>query len=191
MSLSRTSCILLLGAALWAGAASAMRASTPATELDAVASQIAGHEISVRCYANDGVDEDSNSGAWGYVRDLDGSTLYIDPDVCAGALALKHGEFAPLIQMAAGALFLTHEAYHLKTALPFLRRGSEAQTECRAIKRVPQTLRDLGASDSLADAILPWAIALHFKESTFKNWYTGESYNYPSCKVPIFSDFWS
>jgi hypothetical protein len=45
---------------------------------------------------------------------------------------------------------------------------------------------DLGATPALADAILPWALAEHFKVETLAN----GTYNYPSCKVPVFSEFW-
>jgi hypothetical protein len=187
-------CVALVAAALLAGPAQTQPLSIPAPELVGVASAIAGQHVDVRCWINDATpsDPDSNPNAWGYVR-LDMPVIYLDPTVCAGALALKHGEMKPLWQLALGALILTHESYHLKIALPESRRGNEAQTECRAIKRVPQTLLDLGASQELADIVLPWAIAEHFKISTFQTvltYWGSISYNYPSCRVPVFSAFW-
>lgn len=166
--------VLLL---LLAGQAQAASTSTRAPELEAVASQIAGQQLEVRCYINDETDVDANPLAWGYVY-LYRPVVYLDPTVCEGALALARGEFKPLYKLAIGALVLAHEAYHLKVALPEWRRGDEAQTECRAIKLVPQTLLALGASQDLAEAVLPWALAAHYKISTI------EEYNYPSCKVP-------
>jgi hypothetical protein len=53
------------------------------------------------------------------------------------------------------------------------------------VKRVPQSLRELGASRALADAILPWALAAHFKITSF-----AKAYDWPGCKVPVFADFW-
>jgi hypothetical protein len=163
---------------------SAMR-SEPAPELNSVASQISGQEVTVRCYLNDGQDPDSMPDAWGYVY-LWNPVVFLSPEACAGAEALVSGEMLPLWELGLGSLVLTHESYHLKTALPMWRRGDEAQTECRAVKRVRQTMLDLGASQQLADAILPWSIAEHFKIETLGD----GSYNYPSCKVPVFSDFW-
>jgi hypothetical protein len=159
--------------------------STEAPELEAVASMIAGQPLEVRCWVNDGSDPDADVSAWGYVY-LRTPIVYLDPAPCAGAQALAAGAMLPLWQLALGALVLTHESYHLKTSLPYWRRGDEAQTECRAIKRVYQTMLDLGISTDLADAILPWAIAEHFKIETLAD----GAYNYPSCAVPVFADFW-
>src|SRR5437773_863915 len=133
--------------------------SAPAPELDSVASAISGQDVTVRCWV-DSQDPDYIDNAWAYVLLWD-PVVYLSPEACTGALSLVHGEMAPLWEQAIGALSLTHEAYHLKVELPFWRRASEAQTECRAVKRVPQTLRALGASQELADAVLPWALAEH------------------------------
>jgi hypothetical protein len=180
--LLRLLALLLL---VFPSAALAARTSAEAPELNAVASQISGQELTVRCWTNGTDDPDADSDAWGYVYLYD-PIVYLDPTVCAGAKALAAGSMLPLWQLALGALTLTHESYHLKDVLPYWRRSSEAQTECRAIKRVRQTMLDLGASQQLADAILPWSIAEHFKIETLAD----GAYNYPTCKVPVFSDFW-
>jgi HAMP domain-containing protein len=180
--LLRLLALLLL---VFPGLALAARTSAEAPELNAVASQISGQDLTVRCWTNGTDDPDADSDAWGYTY-LFEPVVYLDPEVCAGALALTRGEMLPLWQLALGALTLTHESYHLKDTLPYWRRSSEAQTECRAIKRVRQTMLDLGASQQLADAILPWSIAEHFKIETLAD----GAYNYPTCKVPVFSDFW-
>lgn len=166
-----------------AATAHAGQRSIPANELNAEASKIAGTPLEVRCWTTDADDPDDMPGAWGYVFIFD-TTVYLSPKACAGALALVRGTMAPLWQLGLGALVLTHESYHLKASLPFYRRVNEAQTECRAVKRVPLTLLSLGATPALADAILPWSLAEHYRVSTI------EGYNYPSCAVPVFKDFW-
>lgn len=162
----------------------AMPLSTPAPSLNAEASLISGKQLEVRCYSVDPADQDPDAepDAWGYVFLMD-TTVFLDKRACDGAEALQTGAMLPLWQLALGALVLTHESYHLKTALPDVRRANEAQTECRAIKRVPQTLLDLGANVALATQILPWALAEHYRISTIRG------YGYPSCNVPGF-EWW-
>lgn len=180
---------LVLCVLLFAGTANTATTSNPAPELDAIASSIAGQQVTVRCWVDD-QDPDYSADAWGYVY-LWHTVIYLDPRVCAGALAVLHHEMRPLWQQALGALVLTHEAYHLKQALPYWRRQSEAQTECRAVKRVPQTLTDLGATPALADAILPWALAEHYKIAGLHMPDEAPPYDWPGCAVPMFKDFWS
>jgi hypothetical protein len=176
--------VTVVAAALaFATAAAARPLSVEAPELKAVASAIAGQDLEVRCWLDD-QDEDYLADTWGYVF-LEAPVVYLDPAVCAGAKALVAGTMLPLWQLGLGALVLTHESYHLKTALPYWRRGSEPQTECRAIKRVRQTILDLGASEALADSILPWALAIHWRITTL-----APEYDYPHCRVPVFSEFW-
>jgi len=113
-------------------------------------------------------------------------TVNLSKEACDGALAIvDHDRSMPLIEQAFGALTLTHESYHLNLQLPFARRASEAQTECRAIKRVRRTMVELGASADSADALLPWAIAAHFKKTTISR-----GYDWPGCRVPVFAGFW-
>ena len=164
-------------------------ASTPAPELDSVASNIAGQALTVRCWVNEADDLDADANSWGYVY-LAEPVIYLSPLACEGALALARGAMAPLWQLALGALTLTHEAYHLKASLPWERRRSEAQTECRAIKRVRQTALVLGSNEALAALVLPWAIAMHYKVSLIRDWNGTLPYNYPTCHVPVFADFW-
>jgi hypothetical protein len=173
----------LLALALPAGAAALPR-SVPAPELAPVASAVARQAVEVRCWGDE-FDPDYDAGAWGYVYLAD-PVIYVEPRACAGALALASGAMLPLWQLALGALVLTHEAYHLNVFLPYERRGDEAQTECRAVKRVRRTMLDLGAPPGLADAALPWALAIHYKVETLGD----GAYNYPSCAVPVFADFW-
>lgn len=174
----------LVGALLLLGnIARATPASVEAPQLAAVASLIAGQPVTVRCWG-DSLDPDYDDSSWGYVY-LDSTVIYLSPQACAGALGLAEGTMLPLWELALGALTLTHESYHLKAALPWWRRQSEAQTECRAVKRVRQTMIDLGSSETLADAALPWALAEHYKITAL-----APVYDWPGCRVPVFSDFW-
>ena len=154
-------------------------------QLEPVASEISSRPLAVLCYRHGEPGDPLLWGAWGYV-DLMRPTINLSKEACEGALAIANGDLSvPLIQQALGALSLTHESYHLNIGLPFARRASEAQTECRAVKRVRQTMLDLGASQGLADVLLPWALAVHFKKTTLSR-----SYDWPGCRVPVFADFW-
>ena len=165
--------------------AHAQQKSVHAPTLDPVASEIAGQPLTVQCFSSDPADADPDAepDAWGYTYPYNPPNIYLDKRACAGARALQTGAMLPLWQLALGALVLTHEAYHQKVTLADWRRLDEAQTECRAIKRVPETLRELGASPALVDAVLPWAVLEHYKISTF------DAYDYPSCRVPGM-DWW-
>jgi hypothetical protein len=44
---------------------------------------------------------------------------------------------------------------------------------------------ELGATPALADELMPWALAVHFKKITLS-----KSYDWPACQVPYFSTFW-
>ena len=151
-----------------------------------MASEIAGRPLSVLCYRHGEPGDPLVWGAWGYVG-LFGSTVNLSKEACDGALAIVDRDVStPLIEQALGALSLTHEAFHLRISLPIARRASEAQTECRAIKRVQQTMLELGASPALADLLLPWALAVHFKKVELS-----KAYDWPGCRIPVFADFWS
>jgi hypothetical protein len=156
-----------------------------AQQLDTAASAIAGRPLHVLCYQHGEPGDPSLFGAWAYV-DLFRPIINLSKEACDGALAIvNRDETVPLIEQAVGALSLTHEAYHLDLDLPLARRESEGQTECRAIKRVRQTMLELGASQDIADALLPWSLAAHFKKTTLS-----KKYDWPGCRVPVFSQFW-
>jgi hypothetical protein len=153
--------------------------------LEAAASAIAGRPLTVLCYRHGEPGDPLLWGAWAYVA-LFSSTVNLSDEACNGALAIGDHDLAtPLVEQALGALSLTHESFHLKLDLPFARRASEGQTECRAVKRVRQTMLELGATPALADELLPWALAVHFKKTTLS-----KAYDWPGCRVPIFADFW-
>jgi hypothetical protein len=159
--------------------------TTEAQQLEPTASAVAGRPLTVLCYRFGEPGDPLLWGGWGYV-DLFRPIINLSKEACDGALAIvDHDVSVPLIEQALGALSLTHESYHLNLGLPFARRASEAQTECRSIKRVRQTILELGASPELADAMLPWSIAAHFKKSTISR-----AYDWPGCRVPVFAEFW-
>jgi hypothetical protein len=158
---------------------------TEAPELAPVASAIAGWDLTVLCYVHDEPNDPWAYGAWAYVQ-LMLPVVHLSKETCDGARAVVNGDVSvPLHLQGLGVLALVHEAYHLKISLPLWRRQHEGQTECRAVKRVPQALLELGADQELADAILPWALASHYKITALD-----KDYDWPSCKVPVFRDFW-
>jgi hypothetical protein len=188
MTTAKRLAILLLATAALAATgrpAAARPLASAEPQLASVASEIAGRPLTVVCYRHGELGDPLRWGAWAYVG-LYSSTVNLSQEACDGALAIaEHDVGTPLIEQALGALSLTHESYHLDLDLPFARRASEGQTECRAIKRVRQTMLDLGATPALADTLLPWALAVHFKKTTLSR-----SYDWPGCQVPYFSDFW-
>jgi hypothetical protein len=181
------SCVLLAAAAFAAAGrpAAAQPRVNDEPRLAAVASAIAGRPLTVLCYRHGEPGDPLLWGAWGYVG-LFSFSVNLSKEACDGALAIVERDVStPLIEQALGALSLTHESFHLRLALPFASRASEAQTECRAVKRVQQTMLELGASPALADQLLPWALAVHFKKTTLS-----KAYDWPGCRVPVFADFW-
>jgi hypothetical protein len=153
--------------------------------LEPAASAIAGRPLTVLCYRHGEPGDPLLWGAWGYVE-LFSSTINLSEEACDGALAIRDRAVStPLVEQALGALSLAHESFHLRLDLPFTRRASEGQTECRAVKRVRQTMLELGATPGVADELLPWALAVHFKKTTMS-----KAYDWPGCRVPIFDLFW-
>lgn len=149
-----------------------------ADALEPVASLIAGIEIDVVCYEPGADGDPLLDDSWGYVY-LFWPQEHMSKDVCDGAYAIGHGGGAPEWQQAVGALVLAHESFHLKQSLSWAQRASEAQTECRAIKRFRQTVLDLGGSVALADRLLPYALAVHYRLARLVDEYWHEP-----CKVP-------
>jgi hypothetical protein len=187
MKPTRIICLLVAVAAIAGTARPAAARSLASVEprLAPVASEIAGRPLTVDCYQHGEPNDPWQMGAWAYV-DLFESTVNLSQQACDGAMAIVDGDVSkPMIEQALGALTLTHEAFHLRLTLPFARRASEAQTECRAVKNVYQTMLDLGATSALADELMPWALAVHFKVASLS-----DRYDWPGCQVPYFSGFW-
>ena len=179
-------CALTFDAAATAhGTGAEQPLASEAQQLEPAASAVAGRPLTVLCYRHGEPGDPLLWGGWAYV-DLFRPTVNLSKEACDGALAIANRDMSvPLIEQAVGALSLTHESYHLNLDLPLARRASEGQTECRAIKRVRQTMLELGASPGLADVLLPWALAAHFKKTTI-----APRYDWPGCRVPVFAEFW-
>jgi hypothetical protein len=165
--------------------ATARSLASEQSRLEPVASAIAGRHVTVLCYAHGEPGDPLLWGAWAYTG-LFSSVVNLSKEACDGALAIVERDVStPMIEQALGALSLTHESFHLDLELSFARRASEGQTECRAIKRVRLTMLELGATPALADELLPWALAIHFKKIALS-----KAYDWPGCRLPVFSDFW-
>jgi hypothetical protein len=124
-------------------------------------------------------------GAWGYVG-LFSSVVNLSKEACDGALAIVDRDVSTPPDRAGARGALAHpRVLHVDLDLPLARRSSEGQTECRAVKRVCDTMLDLGATPALADVLLPWALAVHFKKVALS-----KAYDWPGCHVPVFSGFW-
>lgn len=129
--------------------------------LNAVASTIAGHPVTVGCYAPDEFGSPASMGAWGYVY-IGGDYEFMDEQVCQGALAIvTHDPRVPWWRQAVGALVLTHESFHLSLTAPD--PGNEARTECRAVNNAGQTIRKLGGNDLLVGVLMPYVLAVHWR----------------------------
>ncbi len=130
--------LLLLGAAallvLVVYTATARASNWPEPRLDAIATQIAGHPVSVYCemdwrpWIYNG-----EYGAAGFTY-LEYTTVFIAPDWCEALHYLVAGEDVGSIYAAEAILVLTHESMHQRNRLvPALGRN-EAFTECLALK---------------------------------------------------------
>jgi hypothetical protein len=145
--------------------------------LDAAATWMANSPITVRCMASDEPKSPASMDAWGYSF-LFAPVIYLDSQVCDGALAIVHHDTTvPLWEEALGALVLTHESFHQR--LDLKNRGNEAATECRAIRHTAYMIRHLGGSEGLEQELMPLALAMHFRIGAIN-----EPYNDPYCKVP-------
>lgn len=116
--------------------ASARAANNPSPVLDAAASYVAGHPVSVWCEtswsdwltmtANNGVSE-----AGGFTR-AETPVVYLAPDVCEELHALVGKEDVGSFFAADAILTLTHESVHQRGVM------DEAVTDCTALGMVSQ-----------------------------------------------------
>jgi hypothetical protein len=146
------------------GAPSA-RAYERHAELERVVARFALREAEVRCPSADEWVADPIWGpdprvprGWAYtnmVRDY----VVLHPLLCAGALHVTDPEVS-MAERAAAALVLLHEAYHVRR---WSGRWSEGRVECQAIRNFKAAARALGASPTLANELLPYALALHLR----------------------------
>lgn len=171
---------LVLFALLFAGTAYAEPPATHYPQLDAFASRIAHRPVTVRCPTPEEEAEDSTFLlAWAYVPWDGGPEDYavVQGFICDETLALAEGKPSPSgdeWRQALAILVLTHESYHL------WKRGgnsSEAVTECRAIKRFPRAVVELGGTPQLANSLLAEALWIH-------QYGFAEGYALKGCKLP-------
>jgi hypothetical protein len=151
-------------------------------DLERVASRFAQRQAEVRCPSGEewvadpiwGVDPTTPRG-WAYtnmVKDY----VVLHPRLCAAAAKMADAD-VPLAERAAAALVLVHEAFHVRR---WSGRWSEAKVECRAIRNFKAGARFLGASNALANDLLPYALALHLRMGA-----RFPEYADPKCRLPV------
>lgn len=161
----------------------AISALDPDVVLSGTASTIAGREVFVVCVRKGEPGDQTMAGAWGYVY-LTGDNEYMSEEVCDGLHALSSvnendRSATPNWKQALGALVLTHESFHLNQAVKD--PGSEARTECRAIKNFARTVRLLQDDVRVAQTLLPYALAIHWRIAA-----KVKAYYWEPCSVPNF-----
>jgi hypothetical protein len=97
------------------------------------------------------------------------------PLVCEGALNVANTEI-PAWQRALGTLVLVHEAFHLRH---WRFRRNEAKVECQAMVYFTEAAQKLGASNSEANDLYPYALAWHWRQAELLPWYRD-----PRCLLP-------
>jgi len=142
------------------------------SQMDAVASTFAQHEVKVVCDPQD----EMFKSAWGYVYLTDPLTLNEAPYLCAALENVNDGLYG-LSRRALAILVLIHESYHQR--LPWGDRGDEAKVECKAIRHFRYGAQFLGASPEFATALRAYALVWHWRLAA-----KYPEYNLEGCKVP-------
>jgi len=132
----------------------------------------------IRCPSGSEWDADfASSFSWAYTN-VRHDYAVLGPIVCEGALAVGTTD-VPAWQQAFGVLVLVHEAFHLRH---WRYRRDEGKVECQALVHFRDAARELGASASDAEALYPYALALHgYKTRLFPQ------YRDRACVVPPWS----
>jgi hypothetical protein len=99
----------------------------------------------------------------------------LPPMICAGAMNVG-SDSIPAWQQAAGVWMLVHEAFHLRH---WRFRRNEAKVGCQTIVYFSDAAARLGASDSQAQQLYPYGLALHDLELDLYPWHRD-----PKCVVP-------
>jgi hypothetical protein len=156
-------------------AAAARAADTPALlkEVTRVYSLGVGE---VRCPSQPEWDADPHrtTFSWGYTNVHSDYTV-LPPMICAGAMNVGSSS-VPAWQQAAGVWMLVHEAFHLRH---WRFRGNEAKVGCQTIVYFTDAAARLGASDSQAQELYPYGLALYDLELDLYPWHRD-----PKCVVP-------
>jgi hypothetical protein len=110
---------------------------------------------------------------WGYTNVRSDYTV-LPPMICAGAMSVGR-DSTPARQQAAGVWMLVHEAFHLRH---WRFRRNEAKVGCQTIVYFTDAAAR-GASDSQAQQLYPYGLALHDLELDLYPWHRD-----PKCVVP-------
>jgi hypothetical protein len=181
----RVALALVVGAVLLAAPPASAYDRPPL--LERVASYFAMRPAEVRCPSTEEWASDPIWGtapnpqrAWGYT-DMLNDDIVLQPTLCAGALTVSDPTL-PAWQRATGVLVLVHEAYHLRR---WAWRRSEAKVECQAIRHFTTGAQLLGASPSLANDLLPYALAAHARMVRLFPEYRDRTCKLPLWRLPI------
>lgn len=129
----------------------------------------------VRCPSTDEWDADfAASFGWAYTN-VRRDYVVLAPIVCEGALHVGETDVA-LWEQALGALVLTHEAFHLRN---WRFRRDEGRVECQAVVYFQDAVQRLGGTESDANDLYPYALALHDYKIRLFPWYAD-----PRCVIP-------
>jgi hypothetical protein len=153
-------------------------------ELERVVAQLAGVQAEVRCPSSEewvgdpiwGSGSDVSRG-WAYTHMLK-DYVVLHPLLCEAAARATDGD-VPAAERAAGVLVLVHEANHVRR---WRGRWSESKVECQAIRTFKRGARMLGASPTLANELLPYALALHLRMGA-----RFREYADPKCRLPVWA----
>lgn len=156
--------------------AAAARAADKPALLNDVARVYSLRVGEVRCPSQPEWDADPHrtTFSWGYTNVRRDYTV-LPPMICAGAMNVGSVS-VPTWQQAAGVWMLVHEAFHLRH---WRFRRNEAKVGCQTIVYFTDAAARLGASDSQAQELYPYGLALHDLELDLYPWH-GD----PKCVVP-------
>jgi hypothetical protein len=130
----------------------------------------------LRCPSQDDWDADPHrtTFSWGYTNVRHDYTV-LPPLICTGALNVGANSI-PAWQQAAGVWMLVHEAFHLRH---WRQRRNEAKVGCQTIVYFTDAAARLGATETQARELYPYALALYALELRLYPWHRD-----PKCIVP-------
>jgi len=145
--------------------------------VSAVASIFAMRTIEATCYEPGEPNDPYAEGAWGYYSLPDPGRINLAKEMCDGIEAVRaHDVSVPAWERAVGVLVLIHESYH---ARQWEWSWNEAHVECMAIRHFLVGVRLLGGTAEEADALLPYALAFHYRLGVLF-----PAYSLPTCRAP-------
>jgi hypothetical protein len=138
------------------------------------ASALIGRDVEVRCYYQEEIASPQSLGAWGYVYSYE-PVIHLDGILCAWGREINNNSFHSYLR-AQAVIVIAHEAFHLHPSLSDT--GSEARTECRAIKNFKKMALLLGANEEVSNQLYLYGKKLYF-------WYIKRNpiYHWKGCRV--------